>query len=199
MAIIAKKLILASQSPYRRELLARLTPEFTARAANIDESRQPGEKPADLAARLAHDKAEAISALHPEVLVIGSDQVAALGDEVLGKPGNEENAVTQLAACAGRTVRFYTAVTVIFPAENFSAQHMDISTVKFRQLSRTEIGAYLKLDQPFDCAGSFKAEAHGPLLFESLRNEDPTGIIGLPLIWLANCLRKAGINLLDQS
>jgi septum formation protein len=199
MAIISNKLILASQSRYRRELLARLTPDFEAQAANIDESRQPGEKPANLAARLACDKAKAVARLHPEAVIIGSDQVAALDDEVLGKPGSEKNAASQLMACSGREVRFYTAVAVIFPPGEVRAEYTDISTVKFRQLSRAEIDAYLKLDQPWDCAGSFKSEAHGSLLFESLRNEDPTGIIGLPLIWLANCLRKAGVNLLDQS
>jgi septum formation protein len=199
MAITPDKLILASQSAYRRELLSRLTSGFVAQAAAVDESRKIGENPADMSARLARSKAEAVSALQPDALVIGSDQVAALGDEVLGKPGNEINAAAQLAACSGQAVRFYTAVSVIFPAGNFSAHHTDISTVQFRQLTSPEIEAYLKLDQPFDCAGSFKSEAHGSLLFESLDNQDPTGIIGLPLIWLGSCLRKAGVKLLDQS
>jgi len=193
-------LILASQSAYRRELLSRLSGDFQTCPADIDETPLSGESPADLAVRLAAGKAAAVAEQHPEALIIGSDQVAALGDEPLGKPGTAEKAAAQLAACSGSAVVFYTAVSVICPARGFSAAHTDITTVRFRELTDTEIEAYLRLDEPWDCAGSFKSEAHGSLLFTAIENSDPTGLIGLPLIWLGNCLREAGLDpLLNRS
>ena len=188
------QLILASQSAYRRELLSRLSGDFSACPADIDETPADGEKPADLAARLAAGKAAAIAEQHPEALIIGSDQVAALGDRPLGKPGTPAKAAAQLAACSGNAVIFYTAVAVICRSSGFSATHTDVTTVRFRELSSAEIEAYLQLDQPWDCAGSFKSEAHGSLLFEAIENTDPTALIGLPLIWLGNCLREAGLD-----
>ncbi len=196
MATIERRIILASQSPYRRVLLSRLTAKFSVMAANIDETPFAGESPANLATRLATNKATAIATLNPDAVVIGSDQVAALGERVLGKPGNADNAAAQLTACSGQTVKFYSAVTVLCRELGFTESHTDVTSVHFRELTREEIDAYLQLDQPWDCAGSFKSEAHGSLLFESLENTDPTGLIGLPIIWLGNCLRRAGIQLL---
>ena len=190
-------LILASQSPYRRELLARLAADFECRPAAVDETPAPGEKPAELALRLAISKAEVIATAAPDAIVIGSDQVAALGDEPLSKPGTHERAVAQLAACSGRQVVFHTAVAVLHKAADFRDTHTDITTVTFRPLSDADIESYLRLDEPYDCAGSFRAEAHGPLLFESLESRDPVAIIGLPLIWLAASLRRSGLDLLQ--
>jgi septum formation protein len=164
--------------------------------ADIDEQRRDGEPPARLAARLAVEKAAKLAARHPAAVVIGSDQVAAVDDEVLGKPGTPERAARQLAACAGREVVFYTGVTVICAAAGFSEEHTDTTRVQFRDLSSAEIAAYLAADQPWDCAGSFRAEGLGAVLFEHIDNRDPTAIIGLPLIWLAGSLRRAGIKLL---
>jgi len=177
-------------------LLSRVVPEFDVLAAHIDESPASGESPAALARRLAQAKAAAVAQLSPDALVIGSDQVAALGDRILGKPGNATNAATQLADCSGHAVVFYTAVTVLCTDRHFAETHTDITTVHFRSLTSAEISAYLELDEPWDCAGSFKAEAHGSLLFKSIENQDPTGLIGLPVIWLANSLRRAGVQLL---
>lgn len=191
------KIILASQSAYRRELLARIVPRFAAIPADIDETPLAGETPAQLAVRLAAGKAAVVAKQHPGALVIGSDQVAALGDSLLGKPGNPAAAAGQLGACSGNTVIFYTAVSVVRLTDGFSAAHTDITAVRFRNLAAAEIEAYLRLDEPWDCAGSFKSEGHGALLFDAVETTDPTGLIGLPLIWLAGCLRSAGINRLS--
>ncbi len=196
MAIPQPRLILASGSPYRRELLARLGAEFAVIPADADERRQPDEPPAALAARLAHAKATAVAASRPDAVIIGSDQVAALGDRVLGKPGDRTNAAKQLAACSGATVTFYTAVCLLHPNGSGKAEHTDITRVQFRDLDAAEIDAYLTLDEPWDCAGSFRAEAHGVLLFHAIENQDPTALIGLPLIWLGNALRQTGVKLL---
>ncbi len=196
MAIPQPRLILASGSPYRRQLLARLGLEFAVVPADTDERRRPDEPPAALAARLAHAKAAAVAAAHPDAVIIGSDQVAALGDRVLGKPGDRANAAKQLTACSGATVTFYTAVCLLYPSGSGKAEHTDITRVQFRDLGTAEIDAYLDLDEPWDCAGSFKAEAHGVLLFRAIENQDPTALIGLPLIWLGNALRQTGVTLL---
>ena len=192
------QVILASQSAYRRELLSRLWSDFQTCPADIDETPQPGEAPAALAARLAAGKAGKVADQEPQALVIGSDQVAALGDTPLGKPGSADKAAAQLAACSGKTVVFCTAVAVLCRDTGFSASHTDITTVRFRTLADAEIQAYLRLDEPWDCAGSFKSEAHGSLLFTAIENSDPTALIGLPLIWVGNCLRAAGLNPLLQ-
>lgn len=189
--------LLASGSAYRRELLGRLLPSFDWCAPDVDERRMPDEPPAMLAARLARLKADAGMALKgPGMIVIGSDQVAALGDQVLGKPGNARNAMAQLLACSGRAVRFYTAVCVIAAAGEPVETHTDLTTVRFRSLDEDLISGYLERDQPFDCAGSFKAERLGVMLMESMENQDPTAIQGLPLIWLAGCLRRMGVSLI---
>jgi septum formation protein len=176
--------------------LQRLTNAFECLPADIDEQPREGETPARLAARLAAEKAEKLAAQHPGAIVVGSDQVAALGDSALGKPGTPERAAEQLAACAGREVVFYTAVAVIRTDPGFREQHTDITRVQFRNLTAPEINAYLTADQPWDCAGSFRSEGLGAVLFESIHNRDPAAIIGLPLIWLAGSLRRAGLQLL---
>ncbi len=190
------RIVLASQSPYRRELLARLLPDFETFAPHVDESRQPGEPPRELALRLAWLKAAAGAHLYPQALVIGSDQVAALGDETLGKPGTPERAVEQLLQCAGQLVEFHTAVCVAGPGNQPALSHSDTTRVRFRTLTRLEAERYVAADQPLDCAGSFKAERRGVLLLDSIDSQDPTAIQGLPLIWLGRALLRRGVPLL---
>lgn len=185
--------VLASTSPYRRALLTRLLTEFTCQAPGVTEQRLPREAPPSLAVRLARLKAEQIA--RPGRIVIGGDQVAALGDRILAKPGSFEPALAQLEACSGRHVVFYTAVCVLGPAPEDRHEYLDETTVHFRSLSQAEIRRYLEREQPFDCAGSFKAEGLGVALFERIENQDPTAIQGLPLIWLAGCLRRLGVAL----
>ena len=187
-------LVLASASPYRRALLARLGLPFTPVAANIDESIRPGEAPADAVMRLARAKAATVLADHPGALVIGSDQVAVRGDEILGKPGNAARAVQQLKLSAGREIEFLTAVCVLSGTQRGAQEeHMDITRVVFRPLTPAEISSYVERDQPLDCAGSFRAEGLGIALFERIDSQDPTGLIGLPLIWLSRALRRLGM------
>jgi len=194
-----QRLILASGSPYRRDLLARIWRDFDILTPAIDESPDVGEKPGDLAPRLARMKATAVARLRMRATIIGSDQVAAIGSRILGKPGDAATAMQQLLACSGQTVQFFTAVCVLNMQEHFDEMHTDITTVHFRDLSTAEIAAYVKADKPLDCAGSFRAEGLGVALFESIENRDPTAIIGLPLIWLSGCLKRAGIPILAQS
>jgi septum formation protein len=162
----------------------------------VDESRQPGEPPGELALRLARLKAAAGARLHPLALVIGSDQVAALGDETLGKPGTAERAVDQLLHCAGQLVEFHTAVCVEGPGNLPQLSHVDRTQVRFRPLTRREAERYVAADEPLDCAGSFKAERRGILLLDSIDSRDPTAIQGLPLIWLGRALLSRGVPLL---
>jgi septum formation protein len=185
-------LVLASGSPYRRALLERLGLPFRHVAPHIDEGIAAGEAPADAVRRLARAKAEAIRALEPGAVVIGSDQVALRGDEILGKPGNEAAAVRQLTLSAGREVEFLTAVCLLVPNAD-PEEHIDITRVVFRPMDPEEISRYVTLDQPLDCAGSFRAEGLGIALFERIDSQDPTGLVGLPLIWLAQALRRAGL------
>lgn len=192
----SSRIVLASQSPYRRELLGRLLSGFEVLAPRVDETRQPGERPQDLALRLARLKAAEGARQAPGRLVIGSDQVAALGDQTLGKPGTPDRAVEQLLECAGRRVAFYTAVCVTGPADEPELTHVDTTQVHFRTLTRDEAERYVAADQPLDCAGSFKAERRGVLLLESLDSRDPTAIQGLPLIWLGHTLLRRGVPLL---
>ena len=185
------RLILASTSRYRRELLARLQRPFECVAPGVEESRLPGESPPALAMRLARLKAEAVATRHPDALVVGSDQVAVRGDEVLGKPGSVERCIAQLRASSGLAVEFLTAVQVIHGTR--AESHVDRTVVRFRVLGDDEIVRYVELEQPLDCAGGFKAEALGISLFESIESSDPTGLTGLPLAWLSGALRRAGI------
>ncbi|HEV8019409.1 MAG TPA: nucleoside triphosphate pyrophosphatase [Steroidobacteraceae bacterium] len=185
-------LILASASPYRRELLARLGLSFEALPAGASETHAAGESPADRALRLALEKARIVAALHPDAVVIGSDQVAAAGDTVLDKPGNAARCCAQLRELSGRTARFYTGCAVLGGSGTLQRAHVDTTTVVFRALDADEIERYVAADQPFDCAGAFKAEGLGISLLEYIESQDPTALIGLPLIWLAQALRAAG-------
>ncbi|MGY0634414.1 Maf family protein [Luteimonas sp. A478] len=185
------RLILASTSPYRRELLQRLCLTFDTIRPQADETPLPAEPPAALAGRLAQLKAEVVAANERTAWVIGSDQVAELDGTPLGKPGHRQAAIAQLGAMSGREVRFHTAVAL---AQHGGPVHaaLDTTTVSFRPLSAGEIERYVDTEQPFDCAGSFKAEAMGITLFESIHSTDPTALVGLPLIATARLLRQAG-------
>ena len=190
------RLILGSTSRYRRELLTRLRLPFDVVGPDVDETPHPQETPADLACRLALAKARAVSALHPDAVVIGSDQVANLNGRPLGKPGNHERATAQLREMRGQTVIFQTAVTVIHPATAFEETALASVRVQFRMLDDAEIEAYLLAEQPYDCAGSAKSEGLGIALLESIDSDDPTALIGLPLIRTCRMLRAAGVDLL---
>lgn len=187
------RLILASTSPYRQELLSRLRLPFDVIAPDVDESAHAAEPPAALAARLAHAKAQAVAARHPNAVVIGSDQVAELDGVALGKPGHHEAAVQQLRAMSGRQVIFHTAVTVVRADHHFEASGLARVGVTFRALSDAEIEHYLHADRPYDCAGSAKVESLGIALLQSVESDDPTALIGLPLIRTCALLRQAGI------
>ena len=183
-------IILASTSRYLRELLARLQLPFTTRSPDVVEDALEGERPADMAARLALAKARSIVA--PNALVIGSDQVASLDGRPLRKPGSVEGAVAQLRAAQGRVVLFHTAVAVIATGSGQTLQHVDRTEVQFRRLDDAALEQYVRLESPLDCAGSFKSEGLGVALFERISSEDPTALIGLPLIFVAEALRRLG-------
>jgi septum formation protein len=191
-------LVLGSTSRYRAELLRRLTPQFRQAAPDVDETRLPGEAPAALAARLALAKADAVAQRFPGAVVIGSDQVAELDGEALGKPGSVERARAQLAACSGRAVRFHTALCLVDARGAAIQAHAetDLTTVQFRTLAPDEIARYVEREQPLDCAGSFKSEGLGIALFDRIASEDPSALIGLPMIALCRLLRQAGISVL---
>jgi septum formation protein len=188
-------LILASTSPYRRELLARLGLPFSVQRPDVGEALLAGEAPRARAERLALAKALAVSALHPRSVVIGADQVAACEGRVLDKPGNAGAAREQLQAQSGRSVHFHSAVALVHAERAFSDCFTDQTTVVFRTLQAAEIDAYIAADQPFDCAGSLRSEALGLALCERIESQDPTGLIGLPLIRLAASLRSCGYRL----
>ena len=187
----AAALILASQSRYRAELLDRLRLPFLTDAADIDETPGFGEPPAALAERLAEHKARHVARRHPGAWVIGSDQVAACADKLLGKPGTLASARSQLAQLSGRQARFHTAVCLISPAGD-ARQALDTTAVRMRHLDSNQIERYLALEPALDCAGSFKCEGYGITLFESIDASDPTALIGLPLIALSRLLSEAG-------
>ncbi len=187
------RLVLASTSPYRRELLARLRLPFEVARPDTDEAPHPGEAPADLAQRLAAAKAAAVAKQFPGAWVLGSDQVAELDGAPLGKPGGRERAIAQLSAMSGREVAFRTAVCLAGEGSRHSA--LDTTRVRFRVLEAGEIARYVDAELPFDCAGSFKSEGLGIALFESIESRDPTGLVGLPLIATARLLRQAGFAL----
>lgn len=186
---------LASTSRYRRGLLERLGLDLEAAAPEADETRLPGEAPDALAARLARLKANSVLQTVTRGLVIGSDQVAALGDTVLGKPGDRDRAIAQLTAQSGQTVQFYTAVCVIEAESGERLEHLDRTRVHFRALEAGEIERYVDAEQPFDCAGSFKSEGLGISLFESIENSDPSALVGLPLIATCRLLREFGVEI----
>jgi septum formation protein len=193
VSVFRPRLILASTSPYRRALLERLNLPFECVAPNTDESPLVGESAQALAQRLARLKAESVAALHPDSVVIGSDQVAVRGPDRLGKPGSVERCIEQLERSSGREVEFLTAVHVVNGPAGNAEVHVDRTLVRFRPLSRSEIERYVAADHPIDCAGGFKAESLGIALFERIESADPTGLTGLPLIWLSHALRRAGI------
>lgn len=187
-------LILASTSHYRRELLERLRLPFNVARPEVDETPHAGEAPPALARRLALAKAKAIAAHHPEAWIIGSDQVAALGDRPLGKPGTRENALAQLSAMSGRDIAFHTAICLLRGDEP-PLEAMDSTLVRFRDLQSDEIERYVEAERPLDCAGSFKSEGLGITLFEAIESRDPTALVGMPLILLTALLRQSGFRL----
>jgi len=189
-------LILGSTSRYRYELLSRLRIPFDVVAPDVDETPLAGESPLALASRLALAKAHAVAKLHPQAVVIGSDQVADLHGEPLGKPGNHARAVQQLQRMRGQTVVFQTAVAVVCHTTGFEQMEVAPVRVRFRDLTDTEIESYLQVEQPYDCAGSAKSEGLGIALLDAIDNDDPTALIGLPLIRTCRMLREAGIALL---
>ena len=191
---MARPLILASSSPYRRALLQQLRLSFTSDSPHINEERLPGELPAQLARRLAAEKARALRSRHPDGLIIGSDQVAECGDSILGKPGTRENAIQQLRQCSGRQVNFHTGVSVLDTASGDQITEVEMFTITFRDLDDSQIQHYVDTDKPFDCAGSFKAEGFGIALFEKMEGSDFNSLVGLPLIRLIDLLKKFGVD-----
>ncbi len=187
-------LILGSTSRYRRELLQRLRLPFEVVAPQVDEAPLPSETPAALALRLALAKAQAVAARRPEAVVIGSDQVADLDGQPIGKPGTHERAMTQLRLLSGRRAVFHTAVAVVRAGTGFAQVLLAPVTVHFRVLRDAEIEHYLRLEEPYDCAGSAKCETLGIALLESIESDDPTALVGLPLIRTCRLLRAAGID-----
>ena len=193
---IHRKLILGSTSPYRRELLERLRIPFEVVAPDVDEAALTDESPIQLACRLALAKARAVAAQFPDRVVIGSDQVADLDGESLGKPGTHARAVAQLRQMRGKTVIFQTAVAVVCLDSGFEESDLAQVKVKFRDLSDSEIESYLQAEKPYDCAGSAKSEGLGISLLEAIDNDDPTALVGLPLIRTCRMIQAAGIKVL---
>lgn len=193
-ALNPPRLILGSTSRYRRELLERLRLPFDCVSPQVDETPLPGEAPAALALRLALAKARAVSQLHPQAVVIGSDQVADVNGEPVGKPGTHERAVAQLRRMSGQTIVFQTAVAVVRGDTGFEAAELASVQVRFRALGDAEIEHYLRLEQPYDCAGSAKCETLGIALLSAIESDDPTALIGLPLIRTCALLRSAGLD-----
>ena len=193
---LPRRLILGSSSRYRRELLQRLRLPFDVHAPDVDETPLPSEAPANLAGRLALAKARVVAALYPDAVVIGADQVADLNGLPLGKPGTHERAVAQLRQLRGQSVVFQTAVAVACAATGFEQMLLAPVRVQFRDLADAEIEAYLQAEQPYDCAGSAKSEGLGIALLERIDNDDPSALVGLPLIRTCDLLRAAGMMLL---
>lgn len=198
-AILTMKLILASSSPYRRALLQRLNMPFESASPDIDETPRDGEPVQQLVARLALAKARALEATCNDALIIGSDQACQLGDRILGKPGNLDKARRQLLACSGKQVHFFTGLALYDTRTRTAQQRLDLYTVTFRSLTAGEIDFYLQVDQPWDCAGSFRVEGLGISLFSALQGNDYNSLIGLPLLSLCEMLRSAGMDPLQAS
>jgi septum formation protein len=193
------RLILASTSPYRASLLKRLGLPFAVEAPGVDETLREGETGGARALRLAAAKAAAVAARHVDAWVVGSDQVATCAGRILDKPGDAAGSRAQLAAESGREVEFHTAVVLARAQPRASHEHLDVTRVRFRRLEPADIACYVELDRPFDCAGGFRCEALGVALFESVETRDPTALVGLPLIWLAGALRRAGLDPLART
>jgi septum formation protein len=194
--LFGRPLVLGSTSRYRRELLGRLKVPFDVASPEVDETPRPGEAPRDLALRLALAKARAVAALYPQAAVIGSDQVADLHGEPLGKPGTHERAVAQLRRMRGQTVVFQTAVAVVCQDTGFEQVDLAPVSVRFHDLSDAEIESYLRAEEPYDCAGSAKSEGLGIALLDAIDNDDPTALVGLPLIRTCRMIRAAGVKVL---
>jgi len=188
----APAIVLASASPYRRGLLDRFLDDYQAVSADIDESNVDELKPKALARHLARKKAETVSMTARDSLIIGADQLAVLDGQVLGKPGDHQKAVEQLLAASGQAVTFRTAVCILDPLGRTRYEHVDKTTVRFRQFDRRLAESYLRHDEPYDCAGSFKIEGAGFVLFKSVTTDDPTALIGLPMIWVSDVLLELG-------
>ena len=188
----APAIFLASSSPYRRDLLDRFLDSYESVDPEVDESNPENLDPAELAPQLARRKAESVATNARRALVIGADQLAVLDGQVLGKPGVHAKAVEQLLAASGKSVTFLTAVCLLDPLGRARYEHTDTTIVRFRHFDRRLAEAYLRHDEPYDCAGSFKLEGAGFVLFESVKTDDPTALIGLPMIWLADRLLKLG-------
>lgn len=185
------RIILASSSKYRRELMDRLAVEYSCESPDVDESSLPGESAVDAALRLSKEKADAVWKRHPGSIVIGSDQVAVLDGRRIGKPGTREKSIQQLSEMSGKVVSFHTALTVI-DAQGRAETVDSVTTVRMRSLSHEAIEAYVDIEEPFDCAGSAKIEKLGIALMDSVESDDPTSLIGLPLMKLTTLLAKAG-------
>ena len=193
---VGRRLVLASTSRYRQDLLARLGLPFVTVAPDLAEASLPGEAPASTALRLAEAKARSVASHHPDALIVGSDQVADCEGVAVGKPESHEDAIAQLTMLSGKTVVFHTGVALLETRSDWCQTALVGVTSTFRQLSAAEIDAYLRRDQPYDCAGSVKAEALGIALFTRITSDDPTALIGLPLIRLTDMLRAAGVPVL---
>jgi septum formation protein len=192
----SRSLVLGSTSRYRRELLERLRIPFEVASPDVDETPRASESPRDLALRLALEKARAVARQYPQAVVIGSDQVADLHGNALGKPGTHERAVAQLRQMRGQTVVFHTAVAVVCEETGFEQVELAPVSVRFQHLSDAEIEAYLQAERPYDCAGAAKSEGLGIALLESIDNDDPTALVGLPLIRTCRMIRAAGVRVL---
>jgi MAF protein len=192
--IMNRKLILGSTSPFRRELLQRLRLPFLTAAPDIDETRFPDETADAMVQRLSLEKARAVAAQHPDALIIGSDQCAVLGEQVIGKPHTHDKAVEQLTAASGQTVRFLTGLCLYDSRDDSYQLDVIPFDVTFRALTAQEIDSYLRQEQPYNCAGSFKSEGLGVTLFQSMNGDDPSALIGLPLIRLCSMLRTLNIS-----
>lgn len=190
------QLILASTSPFRKSVLEKLGLAFECHAPEIDESPHAGETPSHLVERLSIAKAQAVAAHYQQALIIGSDQVAVIENDILGKPGNHNNAVAQLERASGKTVTFLTGLALVNAASGKIQAEVVSFKVVFRQLTRSQIMNYLNAEQPYNCAGSFKSEGLGIALFERLEGEDPNTLIGLPLIRLIRMLEKEGLSVI---
>jgi septum formation protein len=188
----APAIVLASSSRYRRDLLNRFLDSYEVLDPEVDETNTRNLPPEELAQYLARRKAEAVAVNARNSLVIGADQLAVLDNDVLGKPGDHARAVEQLLAASGKAVTFLTAVCILDPVGRARYEHTDTTVVRFRQFDRRLAEAYLRHDEPYDCAGSFKIEGAGFVLFEAVRTDDPTALIGLPMIWVADRLLQLG-------
>jgi len=195
---VMKQLVLASTSPYRRELLNRLGLPFVTTSPDVDETAGSEESPEQLVKRLAETKARAVAGSHQNALIIGSDQVAVLDNKILGKPGNHETAIQQLSNASGKKVLFLTGLCLLNTATDKSQSSVDTFSVEFKELSASQIENYLQREKPYDCAGSFKSEGLGISLFKRMEGDDPNTLIGLPLITLINMLSTEGVDVLSD-